>query len=339
MPFYEDWAPYVPVRERKRRAQAQLGMQKRQGAKLQPVQIAGSTIAKSFWGRAWCQNLESYSDFENRLPRGRSYVRSGAVIDLRIQAGVVAAQVQGRDLYRVQLDIKAVAPSRWQDLRTRCIGSLASLVDLLSGRLPPQVMSVVTDRRHGLFPSPAELQMSCSCPDWATMCKHVAATLYAVGARLDSEPELLFTLRGVDPTELILQASSELPHAVPSVPDVLSVQASDLGALFGIELSHSIPPSHLTQADTDKPDQQSPASESPPTREPAQHQSPSRATTAPTATAPTPTARGFKKPRTAGKGAQQKAAVQFSDKEKIAALKKLLARLKKMEKGSARRAR
>lgn len=341
MPSYELWPRYVNVDERKRRAQAQLRVQTQKGTQLRPVQIAGKAITNSFWGLAWCHNLESYSDFENRLPRGRSYVRCGAVIDLQIRAGVVSALVQGRDLYRVQVDIKAVTSSRWQELRRRCIGGLASLVDLLSGRLPRQMMSVVTDRTHGLFPSPAELQMTCSCPDWATMCKHVAATLYGVGARFDSEPELLFTLRGVDPTELLLHESSQLSHSVPAGPDLLRVESGELGALFGIELSPGgSPPSPPEQLLSDErfepsePSERGQAAQAPPPSGPTGRQPTGRA-----ATGATPAKRGTKKPRTAFKGAQKKTAAQFSEKEQIRALKKLLDRLKRMEQPSKRRAR
>lgn len=237
MAFYETWGPYVPVAERRRRAEKLIQAQSKKGQPLSPVQLSGRALAQSFWGQAWCQHLESYSDFESRLPRGRAYVRNGSVIDLKISAGTIAALVQGTNLYRVRIEVKPVAKARWQELCRRCAGGLGSLVELLSGRLSCEVMSVVTDRAMGLFPAPAEIKMSCSCPDWATMCKHVAATLYGAGARFDTAPELLFTLRNVDPTELVTKAGAESPVSVPATADVLGAEVGDLGALFGIDLA------------------------------------------------------------------------------------------------------
>jgi DNA-binding transcriptional regulator YiaG len=115
------------------------------------------------------------------------------------------------------------------------------MLELLQGQLSDQVMAIVTDRHHGLFPQPGEMTLDCSCPDWAGMCKHVAAGLYGVGSRLDQQPELLFLLRGVDAEELI---AAEI-----ALPDADAVTAGDtladeqLGAIFGIDLD--------TEADTD----------------------------------------------------------------------------------------
>lgn len=237
MRYYEAFPPYVPVSERKLRAAHALTAAAASGQKLSPVQLSGRAIAQSFWGQSWCSHLESYSDFASRLPRGRSYVRGGAVIDLQISGGVITALVQGRRLYTVRIAVKPVDPMRWREIASRCAGGLGSLVELLAGRLSREVMTVVTDRGQGLFPSPTEIQMTCSCPDWATMCKHVAATLYGTGARLDAAPELLFLLRNVDPSELILQAGTELPTTAAATAEVLKAGTDELGALFGIELA------------------------------------------------------------------------------------------------------
>jgi len=236
MSYFEGWSPYVSSASRKRQAEQYVRQQQKKGKKLSPVTVSGRVIAQSVWGDAWCRNLESYSDYENRLPRGRTYVRSGAVIDLQIRAGAIAAQVQGSRLYQANITVQPVHPARWQDLCTRCAGGLGSLIELLSGRLSRQVMAQVTDRKSGLFPAPAEMKLSCSCPDWATMCKHVAATLYGVGARLDAAPELLFVLRSVDPSQLVTRAGADLPMDAASQKDVLAVTSAELGALFDIEL-------------------------------------------------------------------------------------------------------
>jgi len=207
------------------------------GRKPSPVLIEGRAIARSFWGKAWCENLESYRDYEYRLPRGRSYARNGAVLDLAVEGGKIAAVVSGTSLYDVEIKIKPVAPARWARLKSQCAGEVGSLIELLEGRLSERVMRLITHRDEGLFPKPAEIQMSCSCPDWATMCKHVAAVMYGVGARFDREPELLFTLRKVDQSELIAAATNLEVSA--RAPKRKTLAAEDLGSVFGIELAEA----------------------------------------------------------------------------------------------------
>jgi len=225
------------VHERRQKA-ARAGQQlAKSGKKLSPVVIDGRAIAKSFWGKAWCEHLKSYRDYENRLPRGRSYVRHRAVLDLNISPGKVAAVVSGSDLYDIAITIKPLAQPHWNRIKTHCAGQVGSLIELLEGRLSEQVMQIVTHRDQGMFPKPAEIQMECSCPDWATMCKHVAAVLYGVGARLDHQPELLFTLRKVDQAELIAQATDFEVTRGRSKRKTLA--NDELGSVFGIELDAS----------------------------------------------------------------------------------------------------
>src|SRR5712671_7891427 len=193
MSWYE-WRPYVPVAERRRQAQAKLKKLKKKGQSIAPVTIDGRTIVKTFWGKSWCDNLERYSDFQNRLPRGRTYVRNGSVIDLQIASGEVKALVYGSSVYQVAIKITPVSKARWKCICKDCAGTIDSLVELLQGRFSKGVMERICRENNGLFPSPKEIQFSCSCPDWAYMCKHVAAVLYGIGSRLDRQPELLFRL-------------------------------------------------------------------------------------------------------------------------------------------------
>jgi uncharacterized Zn finger protein len=230
------WAPYIPVSARRRSAEQALARMRKDGVQTQPVNIEGRLIARTFWGKAWCRHLESYSDFENRLPRGRTYVRNGSVCHLEIQRGRISAKVQGSSMYDVTVDIRPLPHPAWKSIKERCTGKIASLLDLLQGRLSAGVMQVVADREHGLFPSPREIRMSCSCPDWATMCKHVAAVLYGVGARLDEKPELLFLLRGVDHEELIDARAEAAVQAVVSGGKRRRIAEKDLGAIFGVEI-------------------------------------------------------------------------------------------------------
>ncbi len=239
---YDGWRPYVSVAERRRKAAKKVAKMKKAGREVSPIEIAGRKIVTTFWGDAWCKNLEAYSDYSNRLPRGRTYVRNGSVVDLQIEAGRVRALVSGSDLYKVDIKIKPLAKKRWTGIKGRCAGQIGSLVELLKGSISKGVMEIVTRKGEGLFPSSSEISLSCSCPDWATMCKHVAATLYGVGARLDHEPELLFTLRGVDPTEMVEAAVAQQPASrKPRRGRVL--ESAELSSVFGVDIDMGKVPS------------------------------------------------------------------------------------------------
>jgi uncharacterized Zn finger protein len=215
---------------------------KKKGHPVSPVVVEGRTIVKTFWGKAWCENLEQYSDFANRLPRGRTYVRNGSVIDLQIAPGEIKALVSGSEIYEVAVKVAPVAKARWQSICTDCAGAIDSLIELLQGRFSKGVMERVCRQKSGLFPSPHEIQLSCSCPDWAGMCKHVAAVLYGIGARLDHQPELLFRLHSVDEKELIAGTGKALPQAkqAPVAGKVLG--GEDLAALFGLDMAQGAGP-------------------------------------------------------------------------------------------------
>lgn len=234
---YGHWKPYVPVAKRRAQAEKAVAKAKKSGQDMQPVVIAGRAIAKTFWGKAWCNNLEAYSDYENRLPRGRTYVRNGSVIDLKIEPGKVKARVVGSSLYQIEIGIAAVPDAHWQSLAKECTGSIASLVELLQGKLSKAVMERLCQPKTGLFPAPKDIQLNCSCPDWATMCKHVAAVLYGVGARLDEQPELLFTLRQVDAGDLVTQAAALPVKTTKAPPKSKVLDDTELADVFGIELA------------------------------------------------------------------------------------------------------
>ena len=214
-------------------AKKQKALEKK-GAKLAPVILEGSKIAETFWGKAWCKNIESYHDYENRLPRGRSYVRSNSVIDLQIAPGVVRAQVMGTSLYRIEIAIKPVAKIQWDAIRAACAGKIGSLVALLRGTLSGEVMEVMTHHDEGLFPKPAEISFKCSCPDIAGMCKHIAAAMYGIGSRLDTQPELLFLLRGVDSADLIASAA-EAPVTDSATAEGETLASDELADVFGVD--------------------------------------------------------------------------------------------------------
>jgi uncharacterized Zn finger protein len=244
MSSYYQWRPYVPVAERRRQAARKVAALKKKGRTILPVTIDGRKITQTFWGQAWCDNLESYSDYANRLPRGRTYVRNGSVVDLQIGPRRVTALVSGSALYDVDITIKPVAKHRWRDLVDRCAGKIDSVVELLQGRFSKGVMKILAHRNAGLLPAPREISLACSCPDWATMCKHVAAALYGVGARLDDAPEMLFVLRDVDHMDLVARAGTGggLGEIAPATTGQV-LTGGGLSEVFGIDIEDEEPSS------------------------------------------------------------------------------------------------
>lgn len=233
-----EWAPYVPVAVRRRRAADAMKKRAAKGHPVDPVVIEGRTIAKSPWGKSWCSNLEAYSDFSNRLPRGRTYARNGSIVDLQIQSGKIKASVAGSSLYHCTLSVTKISKKRWKSICADCHGGIDSLVELLRGRLDEAVMKRLCRQGDGLFPTPKELTLGCDCPDWADMCKHVAAVLYGVGNRLDHQPELLFKLRGVDASELIASAGNNIAGSGAASNSERILETDDIGDLFGLDFEH-----------------------------------------------------------------------------------------------------
>lgn len=226
------WGEYVSAAERRAQLKREKEKLRKQGLELSPVTIEGRLIARSFWGKSWCRHLESFSDYSNRLPRGRTYARNGSVCHLEIQSGRVEAIVAGTSTYRVKVHVNGLPEPVWERVKMECAGQIGSLLELLQGRLSQEVMAVVCDRNRGLFPKPKEIEFSCTCPDWARMCKHVAAVLYGVGNRLDLQPELLFLLRGLEPEDLI---ATEL--SLPSGSGEVVLPDEQLADIFGIDLA------------------------------------------------------------------------------------------------------
>ena len=234
--YYGGWAPYVSVVERRKKAAREVTKLRKKGNIVAPIEIKGRKITTTFWGNAWCDNLESYHDFENRLPRGRTYVRNSSVIDLQISQMKVEAMVSGSSFYKVSVSIAAVPKAQWKSICKDCAGGIDSLVELLQGRFSNGVMERLCRQDKGLFPKPSEIEFSCSCPDYANMCKHVAAVLYGIGSRLDKKPALLFHLRAVDENDLVAIIDTSFP-LVKKAPDKgKMLESDDISALFGIDM-------------------------------------------------------------------------------------------------------
>jgi uncharacterized Zn finger protein len=257
---YYGWAPYVTVAERKAKALKQMEKLKKKGVKVQPVQLSGRKIAASFWGKGWCDHMESFSDYANRLPRGRSYVRNGSVCHLEIKGGQIEAIVSGSELYKVAITISTLQAAKWESVKRSCSGRIGSLIDLLRGKLDHGVMEVVTDQKEGLFPLPGEMKFDCDCPDWAGMCKHVAAVLYGVGARLDESPEMLFILRGVNHEELV-DVTAAITNVAKAGTSRRRIASSGIADVFGIEIAENAgdPPAEQHVRPAVKPEPEKPA--------------------------------------------------------------------------------
>ncbi len=231
---------YVSVAEKRAKASKKLKQLRKKNPDINPILLEGSAIARTWWGKSWNLNLERYADYSNRIERGRSYVRHGAILDLRIDSGKVESLVQGTrsQPYSVNVKIKALNKKVWLDIKAACEGKLDSLQELLAGQFPKALGEIFMAQGKGLFPTPKEIGFSCSCPDWAYMCKHVAATLYGIGARLDEDPELFFKLRKAKIKDLVSQAVEEnarklLKRAEKKTARIIE---SDLANVFGIDL-------------------------------------------------------------------------------------------------------
>ncbi len=250
------YPPYVPVAARRAAGAKEILARQKKGLKIEPVGKLSHRIkiATSFWGHAWCQHLESFSDFENRLPRGRTYVRNGSVLHLSVTAGKVEALVRGSELYEITIRIDPLTAARWQTIQSKCRGRIGSLIELLQGRLSTEILTTVTDRDEGLFPAPDEIHLGCNCPDGAKMCKHVAAVLYGIGARLDTAPELLFTLRGVDQADLIAPGDTAIALPGTKRSSRRTLAADSIADVFGVDLDGGEQPAPAPAAFEPTPD-------------------------------------------------------------------------------------
>ncbi len=249
MGWSRDWGPYVSVAKRKAEAAKELAKldKSSKGKSRSPVKISTRKMAVTFWGEAWCDNLENYSDYSNRLPRGKTYARNASILDLQIEKGTITAMVSGTSLYRIKIEISTIQAKLWNEIKSECAQSIHSIMDLLRGKLSDSVMICLTAPKTGMFPQPKEIKLRCSCPDSAGLCKHLAAVMYGVGNRLDTNPELLFTLRGVDKSELVSEAvsSSQLSDSLTSANKSKNPNAviadDDLSSMFGIDLVSAEP--------------------------------------------------------------------------------------------------
>ncbi|MFZ3102155.1 MAG: SWIM zinc finger family protein [Desulfitobacteriaceae bacterium] len=245
MRYDRGFPEYVPVAEKRKQAQKSIEKLKKKNADISPIIITGTKLTRTWWGKSWNDNLESYSDYSNRIGRGRSYVRHGAVLDLKITQGNINALVQGSvsKPYQVNIIIKPLAKDIWEVITKDCAGKIDSLQELIEGKFPKALSELFRTKGKGLFPASKEIALKCSCPDGANMCKHVAAVLYGVGARLDDDPSLFFVLRNVRVEDLISETISKKTQTLLAKSKVKSsrvLEDLDLSDMFGIELETEV---------------------------------------------------------------------------------------------------
>ncbi|MEN6313338.1 MAG: hypothetical protein ABFD25_03710 [Clostridiaceae bacterium] len=241
MSYDYGYGEYVSAAEKKERNQKAAEKLRKKNSDISPVVITGRKLARTWWGKAWNDNLERYSDYSNRIGRGSSYVRQGAVLDLKIAPGGVAALVQGsrKKPYQIDIAIQPLDNNTWKTITKACEGKIESLQELIEGKFPEALSELFTAKGKGLFPAPKEISFHCSCPDWASMCKHVAAALYGVGARLDENPGLFFVLRNVNIDELVSKAIAQKSETLLKKSGRKSSRAidnDDISAMFGIDM-------------------------------------------------------------------------------------------------------
>ena len=232
-----DYGEYVPVARKKEKAVKEIEKLRKKDADLSPVIIEGRKITKTWWGNAWCKNLECYADFSNRIGRGSAYIKNGFVVDLKIYEGLVTGKVMGTRLYKIEIKIDLLDMTRKKKIIAAVGRRIDSVSDLIDGKFPKDFGELFLTQEKGLFPAPNEIHMSCSCPDWADMCKHVAAVLYGVGARLDQDPLLFFKLRGVDVNAFIKASIDEklnslMKNAGKKTKRV--IESADISEIFGV---------------------------------------------------------------------------------------------------------
>ncbi|MDR1530793.1 MAG: SWIM zinc finger family protein [Clostridiales bacterium] len=234
---WNGYSDYTPVATKKEKARKQLIKLQKKDPGVTPIVIEGRKIAKTWWGISWCKNLESYADYSNRIGRGGTYIRNGFVLDLRVEQGLIRGKVCGSSLYDVTIKIDPLNEKAKAEIINAVGRRIESIESLTNGAFPEEFQELFLRQGKGLFPTPREIHLDCSCPDWADMCKHVAAVLYGVGARLDTDPLIFFKLRGIDVNEFIKKSLDEklknmMRNAGKKTDRVLD--NADIGELFGV---------------------------------------------------------------------------------------------------------
>ncbi len=238
MSFY-DYGYYETKAEKRRRIGEKLERLRKTDPNIAPLTIEGNTLAKSWWGKAWGKNLESYADYKSRLSRGKNYVKQGAILDLKIEEGKVNSKISGSGskIYDCEIHIERLSDERLKKILEHCQNKISTLDALLTGDFSEELLELFQDKSYGLFPSPDEISFRCDCPDVANICKHVAATLYAIGTKFDDDPMFFFELRQIESENLIQKSvEKKLENMLEHVGKKTSrtMDASKISDVFGL---------------------------------------------------------------------------------------------------------
>jgi DNA-binding transcriptional regulator YiaG len=225
---------YESVAERRAKAERVLTSLMASTSDIKPLILNGSAICKGFWGKAWSSRFDEMADFGPRMSKGRSLVRNNAVCHLDVKEGQVLAKVSGDSLYNVTVSVRALAGDDWQDIKDGCGGSIHAHSDLMNGRLSPEAQGFLLDPSRGILPRREDVTFECGCHSGGTVCDHAAAALSGVANMLDSDPDLLFLLRGANPWELVSDPPDgqgpEQPGPLGEIAQAVQLKASDPSA-------------------------------------------------------------------------------------------------------------
>ncbi|MCB1930994.1 MAG: DEAD/DEAH box helicase [Candidatus Accumulibacter sp.] len=209
--------------------------------------VTRAAFGKTWWGEQWLDAL-THIDYDNRLPRGRSYANKGAVKNLTVSGGTIAASVKGSRArpYRVSIAVPPIAARDVSRLLERIAADPALIAGMLNGKLDPAVLALASELGVAVFPTRwQDLTMDCSCPDWAVPCKHLAAAIYLLSREIDGNPFLVFALRGVDLTAALkahdIHLDDDAGAALPTLSELLPTgdegTDADTGLLDGLDFS------------------------------------------------------------------------------------------------------
>ena len=223
--YDDEFSPRLKAADLEKLAATRLAEYQAAGEELHPVVNKTRKLAKNFWGSAWMKQLALCESGGMCLAPGRTLLRHSCVLHVEIQPGCISALVSAEEVFEVELKLGPLDKERLERLAATCSGHVDSLLSLLQGKVDEAVLQQLCHPEDGLLPTPEDWRMHCTCPDWAEPCPHAAAAIYAAGCLIDEKPELLFTLRGIQPESLL---------SAPAPTN--EIDADKLSAMFGIDL-------------------------------------------------------------------------------------------------------
>jgi len=181
----------------------------------------------TWWAKRWISALERLG-WSNRLQRGRTYARQGNVLEVKVRPGRIDARVQGsrKRPYRVTIHIEPLSDSDWDKAASAMAERALFAARLLAGEMPENIEDAFVQCDTQLFPrSEQDIDMSCTCPDWANPCKHIAAVFYTLGTEFDRDPFLLLLLRGMSREHLLAALREKRAQAAAASAEASAARA------------------------------------------------------------------------------------------------------------------